>query len=85
MEIAGIIFSEPFRDFGYNRTVALRAAAAWGEYAILLDADMVLEIAPSFSKAVLLCGTTTISIRQRAGDLEQYKHPVGIYGSALDL
>lgn len=43
--IPGQVYSEPFRDFGYNRTHALRAAEVHGvsgsEYVLLLDADMV--------------------------------------------
>ena len=49
----GIILREPFRNFGYNRSFALTAAAPWGEYALLLDADMCLEIDPAFSPADL--------------------------------
>jgi len=46
----GIVFSEPFRNFGYNRTVALEKAQEYGEYALLLDADMKLHIEPGFRK-----------------------------------
>lgn len=49
----GIVICEPFRNFGYNRSFALAAAAPWGEYALLLDADMCLEIDPAFSPANL--------------------------------
>lgn len=44
----GIVFTEPFKNFGYNRTVALNRAEEWGEYALLLDADMKLVISPAF-------------------------------------
>jgi len=46
----GIVFVEPFKNFGYNRTVALERAKDWGEYALLLDADMKLVITPEFIK-----------------------------------
>jgi hypothetical protein len=46
----GIVFSEPFQNFGYNRTVALERAKEYGDYALLLDADMKLIIAPEFNK-----------------------------------
>lgn len=43
--IPGKIIDEPFRDFGYNRSVALKACESMPEmdYILLLDADMVLE------------------------------------------
>lgn len=42
--IPGKIVEEPFRDFGYNRTFALKAAAEIPnmDYILLLDADMIL-------------------------------------------
>ena len=42
--IPGKIIHEPFRDFGYNRTFALNAAASIPgmDYLLLVDADMVL-------------------------------------------
>jgi tetratricopeptide (TPR) repeat protein len=42
--IPGKIVEEPFRDFGYNRTFALKAAAEIPnmDYLLLLDADMIL-------------------------------------------
>lgn len=41
--ITGKIVSEPFRDFGYNRTFALNEAVGMGDYILLLDADMYLS------------------------------------------
>lgn len=43
-KIPGKIIHEPFRDFGYNRTFAAKAAAEIPgmDYLLLLDADMVL-------------------------------------------
>jgi tetratricopeptide (TPR) repeat protein len=42
--IPGKIVQEPFKDFGYNRTFALNAAAEMPnmDYLLLLDADMIL-------------------------------------------
>ena len=40
--ITGKIIDEPFRDFGYNRTVAMKACDEMeADYILLLDADMV--------------------------------------------
>lgn len=52
--IPGIIVNEPFRDFGHNRTFALKAClsteiAAVSDYILLLDADMVLKVSPAIS------------------------------------
>ena len=51
-DIEGKIIQEPFKDFGYNRSFALKAAAGMSDYAILLDADMILEI-KQFDKSIL--------------------------------
>jgi glycosyltransferase involved in cell wall biosynthesis len=67
---AGEVIVEPFKNFGYNRTFALDAAAKWGEYALLLDADMKLVIEPSFDKNSLTADG--YSIIQRAGNMEYY-------------
>ena len=48
--IRGEVFDEPFKNFGHNRSVALDRAAKWGDYALLLDADMKLVIGPAFRK-----------------------------------
>ena len=66
----GIVFSEPFRNFGYNRTVALEKAAEWGEFALLLDADMKLVVGSDFDKRLL--NADNYLIKQRGGGLEYY-------------
>lgn len=49
--IPGLVVSEPFQNFGYNRTFALQQCYNLenADYLLLLDADMVLEISPGFS------------------------------------
>ena len=44
--ITGKIITEPFRDFGYNRTIALQQCYGMqsADYLLLMDADMVLEM-----------------------------------------
>jgi glycosyltransferase involved in cell wall biosynthesis len=66
----GSVLHVPFKNFGYNRTVALNAAAAWGTYALLLDADMKLIIDPSFKKSDLV--HNAYQIKQSGGNLEYY-------------
>ncbi len=66
----GEVIVEPFKNFGYNRTFALRAAEKWGEYALLLDADMKLVVEPEFKKSDLV--GDGYSIIQRAGSMHYY-------------
>ena len=57
--IPGKIIQEPFRDFGYNRTFALKACESLDvKYILLLDADMILQVNPSISKENLHCRLT---------------------------
>lgn len=51
--IPGKIVEKEFVDFGTNRTYALHAAKGMADYALLLDADMVLSIGPDFNKTNL--------------------------------
>ena len=68
--LPGEVFSEPFRNFGYNRSIALKKADAWGDYALLLDADMVLKISPEFSKKDLK--DVAYQILQQNNDIKYY-------------
>lgn len=61
MRIPGMLISEPFRDFGYNRTYTIRAAKLFlnrstelrNTYLLFLDADMVVELLRQFCKSEL--------------------------------
>ena len=46
--IPGSIYTEPFQDFGYNRSVAMKNCEnlSNADYLLLLDADMILKIDP---------------------------------------
>jgi glycosyltransferase involved in cell wall biosynthesis len=68
--IPGVVVREPFLNFGYNRTFALKAAEPWGVYALLLDADMKLVIRPEFDKRALTADG--YSIQQKNGGLDYY-------------
>ena len=59
--IQGKIIEEPFKNFGYNRTVALNAAKDMADYLLFLDADMKLEINPNFDKSKLTADVYTIA------------------------
>ena len=50
--IDGKVIEEPFKDFGYNRSFALKEAAGLSDYVLLMDADMILDIG-DFDKSML--------------------------------
>ena len=59
--IDGKIIEEPFKNFGYNRTVALNAAKEMADYLLFLDADMKLVIDPKFDKSKLTADVYTFA------------------------
>ena len=59
--IEGKIIEEPFKNFGYNRTVALNAAKEMADYLLFLDADMKLVIDPKFDKSNLTADVYTFA------------------------
>ncbi|KEK24069.1 glycosyltransferase [Bacillus gaemokensis] len=55
-EIPGTVHHEPFRNFGYNRSLAVSLAQETypeSDYLLILDADMILEVTPDFDKGSL--------------------------------
>ena len=68
--INGKIISEPFKDFGHNRTVALKAAHKMATYLLFLDADMKLQISKDFNKEKL--SADVYLIRQGATDFKYF-------------
>jgi len=68
--ISGEVIYEPFKNFGYNRTFALKAAKYKATYALLLDADMIFKIEPSFNKELLFADS--YSIIQKGSGLSYY-------------
>jgi len=66
----GLVFTEPFKNFGYNRSISLHKAKEWGTYALLLDADMELIIEPTFKISDLT--ESGYSLLQSNGGLDYY-------------
>ena len=58
--IPGKIVQEPFKDFAYNRTFSLHACNGMSDYALLLDADMILNIKNFDKKILTQCDSCTI-------------------------
>jgi anhydro-N-acetylmuramic acid kinase len=90
--LKGEVFSEPFRNCGYNRNIALKRADVWGDYALLLDADMKQLIAiEDFEGAACLrdqiavkTGITTLSdFRQKHIAAGGEGAPLAAYGDYL--
>lgn len=55
-EIPGTVHHEPFKNFGYNRSLAVSLAQKTypeADYLLILDADMILEVDPNFDKTSL--------------------------------
>jgi len=50
--ISGKIIEEPFKNFEYNRTFALKKCVGMSDYVLVMDADMVLKIG-TFQKSQL--------------------------------
>ena len=68
--IPGEIITEPFKNFGYNRTFALKAARGKATYALLLDADMIFKVELSFDKQSLK--SSAYQIIQKGGNLSYH-------------
>jgi glycosyltransferase involved in cell wall biosynthesis len=68
--IPGEVIHEPFKNFGYNRTFALRAARGRATYALLLDADMIFKVEPGFNKQSLTAESYLII--QKGGNLSYH-------------
>jgi glycosyltransferase involved in cell wall biosynthesis len=69
--IRGMVIEEPWRDFAYNRTFALKALRRNEDidYALIIDADDVIVYEPGFDAAAFKAGLTAdlydVQIRMR--------------------
>jgi len=72
-DVPGELVEEPWRDFGYNKSHALRAAKKWGDYALLMDADDELVLDEGFQLPLRLTADT-YDLRVRYANLE-YDRP----------
>jgi glycosyltransferase involved in cell wall biosynthesis len=75
----GLLVEHPWRNFGVNRTRVAQEARQWvaergwpahRTYLLLLDADMVLRVSPSFDKELL--HASYYQVRQNYGTLEYW-------------
>lgn len=64
--IPGELHERPWRDFGHNRTEALRLAEEHADYVLIMDADEVLEVPPGFRLPALVAAQYRILHRHRS-------------------
>lgn len=69
-QMSGHVITKEFVDFSTNRNYALEEAKKYGDYVLLLDADMRLVNTDKFDKACL--DGTGYYIKQCGGSLEYY-------------
>jgi len=71
--IPGKVITEPFRDFGYNRSFALKACEEIdAEYVLLLDADMIFWKNPKISSDIFKKSLTSDSYHIYQGSSTYY-------------
>ncbi len=70
--IKGSVIQEPFKNFGYNRTYALQQARQTtnADYALLLDADMQLEIGAGVDSKGTVSFASIIGGLRNDGDID---------------
>jgi tetratricopeptide (TPR) repeat protein len=69
--LPGEIISRPWVNFGYNRSEALEFAKGWGDWALLIDADMVL-VNHNFDKNLLASSIGAYQLIQKTASLNYY-------------
>ena len=62
-DIPGELIERPWVNFGHNRTEALAYARNRADYALVIDADEVLEVSPEFARSSLTADSLTIETR----------------------
>jgi glycosyltransferase involved in cell wall biosynthesis len=65
-ELPGALHERPWKNFGHNRTEALRLAEGKAEYALIMDADEVLEVPPGFAWPHLIADQYRLMHRHRS-------------------
>jgi tetratricopeptide (TPR) repeat protein len=71
-ELPGEIIERPWVNFGHNRQEALDFGRKWGDFLLLVDADMVLRIKNSFNKSMLDKSVDSYEVIQVNGSLSYY-------------
>jgi glycosyltransferase involved in cell wall biosynthesis len=64
-DVPGELYERPWKNFEHNRNEALELARSTGDYILIMDADDLLEFAPSFSLPPLTSDSYRIWIKCR--------------------
>lgn len=72
----GEVFDRPWRDFGTNRSEALELARPFGDYAIMIDADVRCVFEGSFDPVAFRRGLTADYYRIMFKDNLEYQRPL---------
>lgn len=70
----GEIIERPWVNFGHNRQEALDLGRKWGDFLLLVDADMVLKIKRSFKKDSISSEVGAYEVIQVNGNLSYYNN-----------
>lgn len=65
-ELPGELHERPWKNFGYNRSEALRLAEGKADYVLIMDADEVLEVPPGFRLPELVADQYRLLHRHRS-------------------
>lgn len=71
-DLPGELIERPWINFGHNRQEALDFGRKWGDFLLLVDADMVLRIKESFTKSMIKNSVDSYEILQVNGSLSYY-------------
>ena len=71
-DLPGELIERPWVNFGHNRQEALDLGRKWGNFLLLVDADMVLRIKDSFGKSMIDNSVDSYEIIQVNGSLSYY-------------
>ena len=72
----GEVYDRPWQDFGTNRTEALELARPFGDYAIMIDADVQCVFEGSFDPVAFRRGLTADYYRIMFRDRIEYQRPM---------
>lgn len=72
----GEVFDRPWQDFGTNRSEALELARPFGDYSLMIDADVVCVIDPALDPEEFRKGLTEDFYRIMFKDHLEYQRPM---------
>ncbi|MEI7780051.1 MAG: glycosyltransferase, partial [Actinomycetes bacterium] len=74
--LPGEVFDRPWQDFGTNRSEALELSRPFGDYSLMIDADVVCVIDPALDLVEFRQGLTQDFYRVMFKDRLEYQRPL---------